>query len=150
MKFDTKKCTPVKGSSEEAMIRPNKYILGLDNDDEETKFNSPGGREKKYMAAFVYSEVLTSTRESEKKKDRRLLTTADVDDLSKHLADLFVSSKDEEEDVNADKVVSSSVKVEEEKESVCDVPLGRIPQQVYSSKSRTPTTVLRSSRKAKK
>ncbi len=155
MKFDTKKCTPIKGSPEEAMIQPNKYILENDNVNEEMKTSTPGGREKKYMAALVYSEVLTSTRESEKKKTRRLLTTADVDDLSKHLDNLFVSCKDvgEDEKVASSnvKVITSKVKVEEGKDSAEeDVLLGRVAEQFYSPKSRMSKSVLRSARKVNK
>ena len=150
MKFDTKKCTPIKGSPEEAMIHPNKYILGADNENEQSKTSSPSGREKKYIAALVYSEVLSSTRESEKKKSRRLLTPADVDDLSKHLENMFVSCKDGDEDVNVKKVNSSKAKFEEEKETASNVQSGRVPQQVYSAKSRTSKCVLRSARNANK
>jgi hypothetical protein len=145
MKFDTKKCTPIKGSPEEAMVHPNRYILQKDEEDDKTGASAtgtPGGREKKYMANLIYSEVLTSTRESEKKNGpRRLLTTADVDDLSQHLESLFVSCGDGNDGdskkmvVSDLKVIKTKIKVEGGGGGAEFVTVGRLPYGFYSPKS---------------
>jgi hypothetical protein len=131
MKINTKKCSPIKkGAPEEAMLHPNKYIPPV------TPSSSNLGRKQKYLATISFTPVLTSKRTP----DRRLVDEAEIDKLNQQLDEIFLGSKEEEEEKKEDD------KPKEDRNASNNKLSGRIYKTVHSYKTSKSSQVLRSAR----
>jgi hypothetical protein len=95
MKINTKKCTPIKGTSDSVMVHPNKYIdngvtVLVPPAEESTDEIFCSGRERKYLPTMIYSTVMTSKRLD---SYHRLLSNNDIDELNQKLENLFMDEK---------------------------------------------------------
>ena len=156
MKINTKQCSPIKGSPEETMIHPNKYILGDDKQQYPTKESYPatttkgaakseikddGGRELKYLPKIVYTPILTSKRHGNDEK-RRLFSPNDVEELNKKLEELFLDDKEEEKEEETDTEINSPTKKVDGELSL----FGRVFRTFISYKTCKFSVVLKSAR----
>lgn len=130
MKIDTKKATPVKGSSV-CKIAENPYILVSKSG--ETKEDEDYGRQLTYIPTVFFTPVLTSKR-SPPSPSR--VSDADMEELSAKISEMFISKeedskkepKEEEEVKNKNKWV-----VLDAKDKPLAEPLGRYEVEVVTS-----------------
>ena len=165
MKINTKKCTPIKGtSSNSVVVHPNKYIL--DNGDTvlpppaaESTDEQVCGRERKYLPTIIYTPVMTSKRLD---SDHRVLSYDGVDELTQKLENIFINEEEENKSSSQPKEKEEESKDEHEKYLVTEKKeeatseevtvvepssvVGRFQKVVFSYKSNTASKVSRSVR----
>jgi hypothetical protein len=146
---NTKKCTPIKGTSDSIMVHPNKFIENAATvlAPAAVSTDEVYGRESKYLPNIVCTPVMTSKRFD---SHDRLLSHDDVDELNQKLENLFMDKGSNEDKSKLKEKVHESKEEEATFEKVAVVEpasvVGRFQKVVFSYKTNTASKVSRSVR----